>query len=188
MLSGGKTPLPVYQDLASLKIKVRPDVKFFLSDERMVPPDSPDSNQGAIAPLLIKAGASHDQIMRVKTDMPLAMAAADYARTIEQFLRIGGTFPFGLLGIGADGHTASLFTMEDAQNTSERFAIPVKRKVGPDRVSVTAAMLRKIEHIVFLAGGADKKDVLEIMRSAPETIPAGMAARHCKSVEIWFIA
>lgn len=188
MLSGGQTPLPVYQDLASRKIRISPDVKFFLSDERMVPPDSPDSNQGAIAPLLIKAGAAENQIIRVKTDQSLVMAAADYGQQIEDFRKAGGKFPFGLLGLGADGHTASLFTIEDARSTTGYFAIPVERIGDLDRVSVTPSMLKHVEHVVFLVAGADKADVLEKLRTAPETIPAGAAVSGCEKVEVWFTA
>ncbi|MGD9873147.1 MAG: 6-phosphogluconolactonase [Kiritimatiellia bacterium] len=188
MLSGGKTPLPVYQDLASRKMKMSPDVKFFLSDERMVPPDSPDSNQGAIAPLLLKAGAGESQIIRVKTGLSLAMAAAAYGQQIEDFHKAGGRFPFGLLGLGADGHTASMFTMEDAHNPTGYFAIPVERIGDLDRISVTAAMLRHIEHVVFLVAGAGKAAMLEKLRSAPDTIPAGAAVSQCKKVEVWFTA
>ncbi|HNR93542.1 MAG TPA: 6-phosphogluconolactonase [Kiritimatiellia bacterium] len=188
MLSGGRTPLPVYRDLASRKIRVSPDVHFFLSDERMVPPDSPDSNQGAIAPLLVKAGAAEDRFIRVNTSHPLVMAAAEYGARLEDFHRAGGKFPFGLLGLGSDGHTASLFTLEDARSETGYFAIPVERIGDFDRVSVTPAMMRNIGQIVFLVAGADKAVMLEVLRTAPETIPAGAAVRECANAEVWFTA
>lgn len=188
MLSGGKTPLPIYRDLASRKIRMSSDVHFFLSDERMVPPDSPDSNQGAIVPLLVKAGAAEDRIFRVNTAQTLVMAAADYGARIEDFHRTGGKFPFGLLGLGADGHTASLFTLEDARSETGYFVIPVERIGDLDRVSVTPSMLKHVEHLVFLVAGADKAAMLETLRTAPETIPAGAAVSGCANVEVWFTA
>ena len=188
MLSGGKTPLPIYRDLASRKIRMSSDVHFFLSDERMVSPDSPDSNLGAIAPLLVKAGAAEDRIFRVNTAQTLVMAAADYGARIEDFHRAGGKFPFGLLGLGTDGHTASLFTLEDARSETGYFVIPVERIGDLNRVSVTPAMLRNVEQIVFLVAGADKAAMLQTLRTAPETIPAGAAVSGCASVEVWFTA
>src|SRR6185312_6784232 len=112
VLSGGKTPRGLYENLASSH-RTSIDwsrVRFFWGDERCVPPDHPESNfKLAHGTLLQPLGISEEQIFRFHTELsPPAHAALDYER---QLRKLYGTprFDFALQGLGEDGHTASLF-------------------------------------------------------------------------------
>ncbi|MFA5687547.1 MAG: 6-phosphogluconolactonase [Kiritimatiellales bacterium] len=174
MLSGGETPLELYRRFAGEKICTQGTL--FLSDERYVPVSDPQNNYGVIAPFF---GASH--IVRVRTELPIDAAA----KTFENNLRRIQHIPFGLLGLGTDGHTASLFNLNDAALRDERLAIPVIKLKKPDRISVTPALLFRIKKIVILATGQAKQPVIEKLLKTPETIPAGVALAGHPDVEIW---
>jgi 6-phosphogluconolactonase/glucosamine-6-phosphate isomerase/deaminase len=93
--------------------------------------------------------------------------------------------PLGLLGLGADGHTASLFNLQDAGRRDGRLAVPVVKTEKPDRISVTPTFLRKIDKIIILATGAEKKKRIQTLLAKPGTIPAGVALADHPDVEIW---
>jgi 6-phosphogluconolactonase/glucosamine-6-phosphate isomerase/deaminase len=185
MLSGGKTPLEIYRRAAT-------DTKgvLFLSDERYVPVTDPQSNYGTISPFFPSLG-------RIKTELPIEEAARAFHDDLSRIERIS----LGLLGLGADGHTASLFTLKDAALRDERLAIPVRQsrvsvplaQNGRDarstftgqRISVTPALFHRIEKIIILATGAEKKEIIQTLLKKPETIPAGIALAGQPDVEIW---
>lgn len=172
MLSGGRTPLELYRRAAAEHLPVRG--VLFLSDERQVPGDDPRSNYGAIAPFF-------GSLLKVRTELPLADAAQAFHDDLSRI----ATIPLGLLGLGADGHTASLFTLDDAARRDSRLAIPVVKTDKPDRISVTPALLGRIGKIIILAPGAEKNAVLRRLIDQPRTIPAGIALAGHTCVEIW---
>jgi len=169
MLAGGKTPLEIYRRAVS-------DTKgvLFLSDERYVPVADPQSNYGTISPFF-------PNLLKIQTDRPIEVAA----RTFDAELRKLKKIPLGLLGLGADGHTASLFNLQDAALRDERLAIPVMKKEKPDRISVTPHLLHRVQKILILATGADKRTMIQTLLKNPETIPAGVALADHPDVEIW---
>ncbi|HPC15815.1 MAG TPA: 6-phosphogluconolactonase [Candidatus Hydrogenedentes bacterium] len=187
MLSGGRTPLAAYKALAQKPAPAAKNAWALFSDERMVPPDSPESNFGNAAGLLSAMDIREEHILRVRTDLPPAMAAERYHNDLAAFFSVGGRITLGLLGIGADGHTASLFSLADVERGADRWAIPVARTDGPDRVSVTAALIRRIDRIVFLVSGRDKAPVVACMLNDPGRIPAGKAVEGLSRVELWRI-
>ena len=184
MLSGGRTPLATYQALARRTLHPSPTLHVLYSDERMVNLDSPENNARNALPLIETLGLSEERHLRVPSEQSLDVAANAYDEVLTNFLQ-SGRVTLGLLGIGADGHTASLFNREDVERGTERYAIAVARGKGPDRVSVTPRFLRQIERIVFLVSGKDKKEVLETLLNQPASIPAGLAVRDANHVEIW---
>jgi 6-phosphogluconolactonase len=153
-LSGGSTPGPVYEVAASLA----PDwsrSELWFADERCVRPDDERSNYRLIRERLLdrlerSPGAEH----RVRGELPAEHAAELY----EDELR-GVALDLVVLGIGADGHTASLFPNEPALEEQARRAVAVHR-TGVDRVTLTLPVLQGAETVVFIAVGADKADAV----------------------------
>jgi len=185
MLSGGRTPLAAYAKVAASGAKAHRNARAFFSDERMVPIDSAESNYAAALPMLDALEIPLSRVIRVRSEEPLNTAAAAYAADIELFLKKGGRIPVGLLGLGPDGHTASLFSIDDVERGRDRFAIPVRRPSGPDRVSVTPMLLRRVERVIFLVSGADKADILGKLLKNSQKIPAGLAVKGHGGVEVW---
>lgn len=185
MLAGGRTPLPAYQLLLQQKFAVSPTAHILLSDDRMVPPTSPESNFAGLSRVIAALHIPDKQVFRVKTELDITKAADDYNKTLSDFLSKGGRIPFGLLGLGADGHTASLFSLADVQRGRGRYAMAVPRTGGPSRVTVTADLLARVGSIVFLVSGPDKRDIIQTFSRAPETVTAGMAVARCLNVQLW---
>jgi 6-phosphogluconolactonase len=185
MLSGGRTPLKAYHALARNPVVPSTSLHILFSDERVAPPDSPQSNYGNARAMIRALGIPEDRVLRVRGEMPMEEAAERYDRDLAEFVEKGGSLPLGLLGLGADGHTASLFSIEDVDRATGRFAIPVPRAPKPDRVSVTPDFLARFEQIVFLVAGPEKADAVETLLREPAALPAGRAVAGASQVEIW---
>lgn len=185
MLAGGRTPLAAYAQLSASPLPG--GGRLFLSDERMAPADSAESNAFQIGPLLAAAGIHGDRFLRVDTSGTLESAAAGYDHALAKLVADGVRIPFGLLGVGADGHTASLFSLEDvaASRVGGRYAVPVRRTSPPDRISTTPHLLARVEDLVFVVTGGDKAGVVRRLISEPSTIPAGLAVDGHPNVSLW---
>jgi 6-phosphogluconolactonase/glucosamine-6-phosphate isomerase/deaminase len=228
MLAGGRTPLEIYRRAAVEGLSTAG--QLFLSDERYVPVTDPQSNYGGIAPFFASCPPhrlvgqaslyseslclSHTQkstrsrlreacptpngqnFIRVQTELPIESAAQAFDETLSRIQSV----PFGLLGLGADGHTASLFNLQDAALRDERLAVAVGVEEASSlflqrqdaaatftskRISVTPTLLHKVEKILILATGADKKAMIQTLLEKPETIPSGVALAGHPHVEIW---
>lgn len=186
MLSGGRTPRPVFEAVASSHTNVPAGVHILFSDERMVPDDSPESNYSHAVGMLKAIGIPDSRVMRVHTHLPLQAAADQYNRDIDAFIGSGGRVILGLLGIGADGHTASLFTADDLERGKARWAISVPRE-DFQRVSVTPKLLNTVQRIVFLVSGPDKEAIVEKLVAKPESVTAGLAVANHPNVELWVV-
>jgi 6-phosphogluconolactonase len=184
MLAGGSTPLAAYRLLAERKPAWPPDARVFFSDERLVPPDDPRSNYGNIAPLIRESGLSDDRIERVRGEWPLDRATADYAERLDR-LTAFAALPLGLLGLGADGHTASLFSEDDIRRGGERSAVAVRRPDGLAGISATPRVLRSLARIVIAVAGAEKRAIAERLVKTPRSIAAGLALQGHRGVEVW---
>jgi 6-phosphogluconolactonase len=175
-LSGGSTPKVLFAILAEKPFADAlpwQAIHFFWGDERCVPPDHPDSNyRMAHETLLSKVGIPRENIFRVPTeDEDKTRAAANYSETIRQFFNPPATDPlprFDLvfLGMGADGHTASLFPGTSALRVEDGIAIAnYVEKLQTHRITLTAATINHAENVIFLVAGEDKaatlKEVLE---------------------------
>ncbi|HVY82600.1 MAG TPA: 6-phosphogluconolactonase, partial [Steroidobacteraceae bacterium] len=185
MLAGGNTPLQAYQTLAGRTLAPSSMLELFFSDERYVPPTSDASTFRALRPLLEALALPTERILRVRTELPLERAAEDYERRLRALLRSSPRMPLGILGLGADGHTASLFTEQDLQRSLGKLAISVQRPDGRAAISVTAQLLANIAEIIFVVAGADKRAALKaLIERKPESI-AARAVAGCASIEIW---
>lgn len=123
--------------------------------------------------------------MRVHGERPLPDAVSEFDREVGAFFERGGEVPFGLLGLGTDGHTASLFTESHLKESEGRWAIGVSRPDGLNGVSLTPQALARVARVVFLVAGTDKRAVLQQLIRAPNSVTAGRAVAGCPRVEIW---
>ena len=151
----------------------------------MVPVISPENNYGNARPMIGALGVSEQRVLRVRTELALADAAARYEQDIAGFLKKGGKISLGLLGLGADGHTASIFSREDVEAGRGHYAVAVPKQGGPSRVTVTADLLAMVDCIIFLASGPDKAAIVKTFMANPESLPAGLAVAKARDVHLW---
>jgi 6-phosphogluconolactonase len=185
MLSGGNTPLQAYQALAARRLTPSPAFEVFFSDERYVPITSDASNYRATRPLLEALSLPPERVLRVRTELPLERAVEDYERRLRMLLGSAARIGLGLLGLGADGHTASLFTEGDLKRANGKLAVAVQRPDGRSAVSVTPQLLERVAEVVFIVSGADKQTALKALVERKPDSTAARAIAGCPSVEIW---
>jgi len=168
-LSGGSTPRSLFSLLATTFRDQLPWDKmfFFWGDERHVPPDHPESNyRMAYEALLSKVPAPAENVFRVPAENPDAnQAAADYEQTLRKFFQLSpGTFPrfdLILLGMGPDGHTASLFPGTSGLQEKSRLVVANwVEKFKAYRITFTLPVLNNAALVTFLVGGADKAETV----------------------------
>jgi len=185
MLSGGNTPLPAYQALAARSLRAATGLALLYSDERYVPSSSQASNYRQTRVLLDSLALTDEQVLRVRTELPLEAAAADYERRLRSLLGAEGRIRLGLLGLGADGHTASLFRAPDLERARGRLALAVHRPDGRDAVSVTPLLLERVTDLIFVVAGADKRTALEALLARSPNSVAYRAVGGCPAIEVW---
>jgi 6-phosphogluconolactonase len=168
-LSGGSTPVPIYRALAGLTDIAWARVDFYFADERCVPPEHPDSNyrlarEAMLAPL----NAADAQVFRMEGERTDRDAAArDYEARLPPVLDVV------LLGLGEDGHTASLFPGHPAleERTRRVLAIANSPKPPPERLTLTLPALLSARAVLGVTAGAGKRDAVRRML-AGEDLPA----------------
>jgi 6-phosphogluconolactonase/glucosamine-6-phosphate isomerase/deaminase len=185
MLSGGLTPLPAYRMLTSAPVKAAALTHILFSDERMAPVISPENNFGNARSMIGAIGVSEQRVLRVRTELAFADAAHRYDQDIAAFLKKGGKVALGLLGLGANGHTASIFSKEDVEAGRGHYAMAIPRQGEPDRITVTTDFLSLVDCIYFLVSGADKAGIVEKFLDCPECLPAGLAVAGARDVHLW---
>lgn len=185
MLSGGSTPIPAYLELAKRRLTPAPGLTLLFSDDRYVPSSSDQSNYHQSRPLFDSLGLPAGQVLRIRTELPLAEATADSERRLGELLAGGRRITLGLLGLGADGHTCSLFSAADLARARGKLAISVHRPDGRDAVSVTPTVLERVEQLLFVVAGADKGAAVAALLGRQGDLTAWNAVRGCKAVEVW---
>ena len=167
-LSGGSTPRSLFRLLARPEWQAQVPwarVHVWWADERCVPPDHPDSNYAVAYTLLLgHLSVVHVHRMRGEVEDP-AVAAAAYEAELRQVFRLGPTsrprFDLILLGMGADGHTASLFPGTAAIEESHGLVAVGEAPVVPlRRITLTLPVLNRSAYCLFLVAGADKGPAL----------------------------
>jgi 6-phosphogluconolactonase len=175
MLAGGSTPLPTYRRLAEDPPVPAPGLHLLLSDERYVPTDAEASNYRRIRPLVDALRLPAERVLRVRTELALEAAAAEHHQRLTRFFEDGGTLPLGLLGLGADGHTAGLFEEADLTRAPDALATWVRRADGLFGITVTPALLARVDQILFVVAGEEKREALGRLLTDPGTVIAGRA-------------
>jgi 6-phosphogluconolactonase len=182
MLSGGRTPLPTYREVAVRKPLPATGLRLLFSDDRYVPATSESSNYFQTR-MLVDALAV--PVLRVGTELSLEEAAADYERQLAALFDSGVRITLGLLGLGADGHTASLFNTGNLEQARGKLAIAVQRPDGLQGVSVTPEVLSRVAEPLFLVTGADKHAIVEEFLRSDSHLIARQAVAGCAKAEIW---
>lgn len=171
-LAGGSTPEGLYRRLAGESYRNRVDwssVEVFWGDERCVPRDDAASNYRMTREALLdRVPIPAANIHRLRGEEEPALAARDYERALRARFgtpqgppRAGSGFDLVLLGLGSDGHTASLFPGSTALLERERWALPVPGPVGlPWRVTLTPVVFRAAREVLFLVTGRGKSPAL----------------------------
>jgi len=185
MLSGGTTPGPAFALAAERGVRAAPGLRVLYSDERHVPSTSAASNYHLSQPLLAALALPAEQVLRVRTELPLADAAQDYAQRLQGLFDAKVRIRLGLLGLGADGHTASLFTGADLEAARQHLAIPVQRPDGRSAVTVTPDFLAQVDEILFVVAGADKTPALKRLTARDPTLTAWRVVAHSPQVQVW---
>lgn len=162
-LAGGNTPGGLYRQLAQLPDKLAPDwhqVQFFFGDERAVGPDHPDSNfLMAQKNLFEPLHTTDSQIHRIRAEQPQEWVIQDYLQQLQTLPQHEGwpCFELILLGMGNDGHIASLFPdspqLAEQQQSFSGALIP---QMGVQRYSLTLPVLNHARHLLLLVSGQDK--------------------------------
>jgi len=169
-LAGGSTPKSLYQLLASERFKDKLDwekVFFFFGDERKVSPDDAESNfKMANENLFEQLKLSAQNIFRWETELKNAEKIAEkYEETVKDFFNLPANgfpgFDLILLGMGDDGHTASLFPFTEALNETEKIAVAnYVEKLQTTRLTLTFPAINNATNIIFLVSGANKAEIL----------------------------
>ncbi|MBU0479558.1 MAG: 6-phosphogluconolactonase [Proteobacteria bacterium] len=183
-LTGGSTVQPLYRYMAELEHRedeASPwrDTFFFWGDERWVAADHPDSNSGMAERLFLDpAEVPRENIFRIPTDLSNAAAgAAAYEATLRDFFRNGlsaGGFPVFdliLLGMGPDGHIASLFPGTDALAERETWvtdSFPPELSPAVPRVTLTLPVINRARMVLFLINGFAKRGIADLILTSPE--------------------
>lgn len=185
MLAGGSTPLAAYSIVAQERRRIDPNLNVFFSDDRHVPPWDEKSNFGNIIPHLHRCGILDHHVLRVHGEMSLEDAVQNYEMQLDEFFKGGGKVSLGLLGLGTDGHTASLFNADDIKRGANSLAIGVQRPDAMQGVSVTPSVLARVERLLIVISGKSKKAMAQTLLQSPDTIAAGLAIKGHPNVELW---
>lgn len=189
-LSGGKTPVDLYKRLCVYKDTFSWEkTHIFLADERFVPAYDKDNNFGLIKQHLLNYIEIPDENLHTISteDITLEQSAKKYEEDIRRFFHLGvDQFPdldLIMLGIGEDGHTASLFPGTPPLGVTRRLAVPVTTdRVPHQRISLTLPLLINAKQIIFLVGGVNKARILkEILENGKGTLPAALVHRRSKT-------
>ena len=176
-LAGGRTPEPIYRELATGSGIDWKRVHVFFGDERAVPPDHADSNYAMVSSaLLSRVPIPAGQVHRMEAERPdLEAAAREYARALPEQLDIL------VLGMGPDGHTASLFPGSAAVDERQRLVVPVLGpKPPPQRLTITPPVIEAARSVAVIATGKDKAVMVARAVEGPwvsREVPAQLARR-----------
>jgi 6-phosphogluconolactonase len=191
-LSGGSTPTETYQHLAGLALPFD-RVEWYWVDERGVPADHPRSNYGAAARDLSLADGKHGRAFRMEGERDLAEAAAHYEALLRRSFGVAAAAAFDAmtLGVGDDGHTASLFPGIGAVGIDDRLVAHIPEqpeKKLEARVTLTAPVLREAKLVLVLVRGASKKSVVAAARAggSEEEVPSRLLQR-AKGRVVWVL-
>ncbi len=181
-LSGGGTPQPLYRLLSAEPFRSQiawDKTHVFWGDERLVPPDHPESSYGLTARLLLDhVPIPPENIHRALGEMDAATAVNDYTHQLAQFDPPWPCFDLILLGMGHDGHTASLFPgpIPPQEHTDPVMAVTAHYDGRPaHRITFTPRLINDAHQILFLVTGANKAHALQAVLSGepnPEQWPA----------------
>ncbi len=179
-LTGGSTPVLAYERLAAAEGIEWDRIHVFWGDERSVPPDHPDSNYAMAArTLLVPAGVPESNVHKMPGECAPEKGAKVYEQALEQFFGDELRFDVLHLGMGNDGHTASLFPGSPALDVVDRRVVPTEAPPSSpvrDRLSLTYPALAKARLCLIAAAGESKRDAFHAVLDAYDGEGAGPPA------------
>ncbi|MFZ7108226.1 6-phosphogluconolactonase [Avibacterium avium] len=191
-LSGGSTPKLLFKTLAAAPYNQAiqwKNLHFWWGDDRMVDPSDPESNYGEVQKLLFDHIAiPAENIHRIRGEAPVEQELSRFQQELSAVIS-DGVFDWIILGMGADGHTASLFPHQ-TDFADPNFAVIAKHpKTGQVRISKTAKLLEQAKRITYLVTGAAKAEILKEIQSTPaENLPYPAAKIKAKNgVTEWYL-
>ncbi len=196
-LSGGSTPKRLYSLLASPEFSAHVPwhaVHLFWGDERCVPPDDPESNYGVVRQVLLqRIPIPAANVRRIRGEIDPGRAAAEYETLLRASFRTAPNqlprFDLVLLGLGEDGHTASLFPGTSALQEKERLAVALYvEKLRAYRITLTLPVINQSAVVAFLVAGEGKRSIVARVLTGSED--AELPAQRVKLVDgklIWLL-
>jgi 6-phosphogluconolactonase len=192
-LAGGGTPRTLYRCLAAGFRDSIPwsGVHLFWSDERFVPPEDPDSNYRMVRESLLElVGVPEGNVHRPETDLDDAEESAlRYERALRSFFGPEPPrFDWMLLGLGEDGHVASLFPGAEALEERERLVVAIRDSPKPPRarITMTLPLINQSRETHFLVSGREKHGILfDVLRGAVNGLPARRVQPRKGSLHWW---
>jgi 6-phosphogluconolactonase len=197
-LSGGGTPDFFYKYLAktdSLKSSLLNSINIFWVDERCVPPDSEESNFRKVNSILLeKKDIDPGSVFRIRGEDPPEEEALRYSKVLKENLPEKNSFPFFdiiFLGVGTDGHIASLFPESPILNEKKKFtAVTIPPENGIKRVTLTLPVINNAGKIIFLVTGAKKRNIVRTLCNYENRCnikyPASLVKNRGNMVE-WYV-
>ncbi|WP_303820256.1 6-phosphogluconolactonase [Actinobacillus minor] len=191
-LSGGSTPKLLFKTLAQEPYKSQiqwQNLHFWWGDDRMVPPQDPESNYGEVQKLLFDhIQIPVENIHRIRGEEPAEQELARFSQELTACVP-NGEFDWIILGMGTDGHTASLFPHQTDFNDPNLAIIAKHPETGQIRISKTAKLLEQAKRITYLVTGASKAEILkEIQMTPAENLPYPAAKIKAKNgVTEWYL-
>lgn len=198
-LSGGNTPRMLFEMLASSEFRGQVDwakVQVFWSDERAVPPDNPESNYGmARRELLVRVPIPAANVHRMEAEKAnIGRAAHEYEEVLRKYLELDDRgfprFHLILLGLGTEGHTASLFPgTRVTRQTSRWVSTPMVAKFNARRMTLTLPVLDAAMRVVFLVVGPEKAEILHavLQTKADPPYPAQLVQPRDNGLKLFLV-
>jgi 6-phosphogluconolactonase len=204
VLSGGTTPRLLYEELTKEPFASRVDwqhTHLFWGDERCVPSDNPDSNFSlAFQTLISRVDVPPANIHRIPASTgPAKAVAKEYEKALREFFQAAGesdssrsfpSFDLILLGMGGDGHTASLFPGDAALEERTSWVVAVEGSSGSPpvpRITLTFPVINEAKCVLFLISGSHKLKVLQKILNNPHTATYPAARVQPSGKLLWFI-
>ena len=194
-LSGGSTPRRMYEILAGNDYRDRMDwsrTQLFWSDERCVPPDDPQSNYRMVTEALAPVAIPPLNVHRLRGEDPPEEAAREYEIELRQSFRLLSNdlprFHLILLGLGEDGHTASLFPGTAALNdTTHLVAANYVEKFKTYRLTLTLPVINHAANVAFLVSGEGKRTILHRVLEDPGASLPAQRVHPSNGRLLWFV-
>jgi len=194
-LSGGSTPSALYGLLTEERYRAQipwAQVHLFWGDERCVPPDHPDSNYRLANETLIShVPIPSANVYRVRGELEPELAARAYEKTLQEFFCGPRTrFDLVLLGLGEDGHIASLLPGSGALRERERLAVAIAARYQDrpvHRVTLTLPALNTARQVLFLVTGSAKAGIVQVVLEGPEGRLPAQQIRPTAGQTIWML-
>jgi 6-phosphogluconolactonase len=192
VLAGGNTPIPLYEKLATVELPWK-KVHLFWGDERFLPVTDDGNNfKRAYEAFISKINIPPENIHRIRTEFSEPeICAQEYEKELLDFFGTTPEFDLTILGMGADGHTASIFPKSDALNESKRLVVATPPLGNPrvPRITLTLKSINNSKNIIFLIAGLEKLGLIQEIVQNPEKkfkeYPATLVKGKKKT--IWFV-